>query len=444
MRGAQIAVGELLLRLGADVHDLLADGLRVVGRGVDDAVRQVVMRQVLVVIVRGEAEDEHAHAREAARAQQLAHLVGLHAQILRDERNGAERLLDGAEQLHAGALAPLAVHGGVLGRVDLPVGREAAEMVETDDVEQRHIALHAPDPPGVAGLFVRRPVIDRIAPELAGRGIVVGRHAGDELGAEVGLQLEQLGMRPDIGRVGGNIDRDVADDLDALLLCVRTQGVPLSEEDILEENAEVDLAAQLLGHSCERLRPAVADVLLRPHIDRRMVIFLLLERHEQRVIGQPFAVLLGEVRDFRLHLGRDARIRLAEQRPARIGELLEVRHIGRGVEVAGAHLVRRQQAVLDEQVHVDQIRIARRRREALVRRVAEAGMTERQHLPVGLVRVREEVDEFAGRPAHRAYAVRRGQRGHVREHAAGTFEHIYLPFVSEAIPCAAFRAMPHS
>lgn len=201
------------------------------------------------------------------------------------------------EQLHAGALAPLAVHGGVLGRVDLPVGREAAEMVEADDVEQRHIALHAPDPPGVAGLFVRRPVIDRIAPELAGRGIVVGRHAGNELGAEVGLQLEQLGMRPDVGRVGGNIDRDVADDLDALLLCVRTQRVPLSEEDILEENAEVDLAAQLLGHSCERLRPAVADVLLRPHIDRRVVVLLLLERHEQRVIGQPFAVLLGEVRD---------------------------------------------------------------------------------------------------------------------------------------------------
>ena len=55
-----------------------------------------------------------------------------------------------------------------------------------------------------------------------------------------------------------------------------------------------------------------------------------------------------------------------------------------------------------------------------------------------------KIDEFAGRPAHRAYAVRRGQRGHVREHAAGTFEHIYLPFVSEAIPCAAFRAMPHS
>ena len=241
-------------------------------------------------------------------------------------------------------------------------------------------------------------------------------------------------MRPDVGRVGGNIDRDVADDLDALLLCVRTQRVPLSEEDILEENAEVDLAAQLLGHSCERLRLAVADVLLRPHIDRRVVIFLLLERHEQRVIGQPFAVLLGEVRDSCLHLGRDARIRLAEQRPARIGELLEVRRIGRSGKVAGAHLIRRQQTVLCEQIHVDEIRVACRRREALVRRVAEAGMTERQHL----VRVREEVDEFAGRPAHRAYAVRRGQRGHVREHAAGTFEHIYLPFVSEAIPCAAF------
>ena len=146
--------------------------------------------------------------------------------------------------------------------------------------------------------------------------------------------------------------------------------------------------------SCERLRPAVADVLLRPHIDRRVVIFLLLERHEQRVIGQPFAVLLGEVRDSCLHLGRDARIRLAEQRPARIGELLEVRRIGRSGKVAGAHLIRRQQTVLCEQVHVDQIRVARRRREALVRRVAEAGMTERQHLPVGLVRGREEVDRI--------------------------------------------------
>ena len=97
-----------------------------------------------------------------------------------------------------------------------------------------------------------------------------------------------------------------------------------------------------------------------------------------------------------------------------------------------------QQTVLHEQVHVDEIRVACRRREALVRRVAEAGMTERQHLPVGLVRVREEVDEVTGGFAHRADTVRRGQRGHVREHAAGTFEHIYLPFVSEAIPCAAF------
>ena len=174
------------------------------------------------------------------------------------------------------------------------------------------------------------------------------------------------------------------------------------------------------------------------HIDRRVVIFLLLERHKQRVIRQPFTVLFSEDGNFLTHFRCHAAVCLAEQRPARIGELLEVRRIGRSGKVAGAHLIRRQQTVLCEQVHVDQIRVARRRREALVRRVAEAGMTERQHLPVGLVRVREEVDEVTGGFAHRAYAVRRGQRGHVREHAAGTFEHIYLPFVSEAIPGAAF------
>ena len=39
----------------------------------------------------------------------------------------------------------------------------------------------------------------------------------------------------------------------------------------------------------------------------------------------------------------------------------------------------------------NQIRIACRCRKALVRRIAEAGMTERKHLPVGLVRRRQKI-----------------------------------------------------
>ena len=158
-----------------------------------------------------------------------------------------------------------------------------------------------------------------------------------------------------------------------------------------------------------------------------MVVFLFLERHEQRVIRQPFGVFLGERGDLFAHLIVHAGICLAEQRPAGVRELLEVRLVRRGLEVAGLDLGRGQQAVLDQQVKVDQVRVARRGGKALVGRIAEAGVAERQHLPVGLVRICKEIDKVIGCLAHRAHAVRRGLGGDVRKHATGAFEHTFLP-----------------
>ena len=139
------------------------------------------------------------------------------------------------------------------------------------------------------------------------------------------------------------------------------------------------------------------------------MVFLLLERHKQRVIRQPFTVLLGEGGDFLAHFRRHTAVCLAEQRPAGIGQLLEIRGIRRSVEVALTDLIRGEQAVLHEQIHVDQIRIACRCRKALVRRIAEAGMTERKHLPVGLVRCGQKIYKITGSLAHGAHAVRRRQ-----------------------------------
>ena len=64
---------------------------------------------------------------------------------------------------------------------------------------------------------------------------------------------------------------------------------------------------------------------------------------------------------------------------------------GEGARVAGVRL--REQSVLDQLFEADQQRIARKRGEALIRRVAVAGRAERQHLPQSLARGREQIDE---------------------------------------------------
>ena len=282
-------------------------------------------------------------------------------------------------------------------------------MVEADHIEQRHVALHAPDPPRVVFRLVRCPVVHGVAPQLTGCRIVIGRYACHQLGAAVGLQLEQLGVCPYIGRVGGNVNRDVTDDLNALFVGILAQCRPLLEENILQKNTEIYLVTQLCGHFFECCRLAVAHILVRPHVDRHVMVFLLLERHEQRVIRQPFAVLLGEGGDFLAHFRCHAAVCLAEQRPAGIGQLLEIRGIRRSIKIALTNLIRSEQTVLHEQIHVNQIRIACRCRKALVRRIAEAGMTERKHLPVGLVRCRQKIYKITGGLAHGAHAVRRRQ-----------------------------------
>ena len=151
----------------------------------------------MAVILPGiEAENHHAHPREAAFVQQLAHVVGNNAEILRDNWDFAQLLFQRAEQLHTGAFLPYALDRRFFACVNFPEGFKAAEMVETDNVIKLHILLHAPDPPFVAVLFERVPVIDRVAPQLAGFREIVGRHARDLLGREVVFQFEELRVCP--------------------------------------------------------------------------------------------------------------------------------------------------------------------------------------------------------------------------------------------------------
>ena len=129
-----------------------------------------------------------------------------------EQRRGARAALPGPRGGHLGA------------RRDGPVGREGAEVVDPDEVEELEDAPEPGDPPRVALAPRRGPVVDRVAPELAVGGERVRRDARDEAG------LEQLGVGALVGGIGRDVDRDVADQTHAAVGGIPAQRRPFAVE----------------------------------------------------------------------------------------------------------------------------------------------------------------------------------------------------------------------
>src|SRR5690606_18252509 len=170
-----------------------------VGAGVDDAGARVVVGQVGVVGAAGEGELQDLHAGQPEGVAQRLDVGGDHAQVLGHDGQPAQLAAQHLEQPAAGALDPAAPHGRRLVGGDLPVGGEAAEVVDTHDVDLRQRAPQPRDPPRVAARLVHVPAVERVAPALAGGREVVWRHAGDHRRAAVVVEVEQLRVRPDVG-----------------------------------------------------------------------------------------------------------------------------------------------------------------------------------------------------------------------------------------------------
>ena len=64
------------------------------------------------------------------------------------------------------------------------------------------------------------PTIERIPPELPSRREIIRRNPGYDGGFPCLIKEEQLWVRPDIGAVMRHKNRDIADDLDSLVLCI--------------------------------------------------------------------------------------------------------------------------------------------------------------------------------------------------------------------------------
>src|SRR5262249_46357794 len=144
-----------------------------------------------------------------------------------------------------------------------PRGSKSAEMIEADHVDLSEQRPCPVDPPAIAACPKRVPVVDGIAPTLAVRAEVVGRHAGDGARPTLLVEQEQLRVGPHIARVGGDEERKVADQLHASGSRVSLQARALTEQQELSEANALDLVRVIPSGALEGDRRAPHE-LLRP------------------------------------------------------------------------------------------------------------------------------------------------------------------------------------
>src|SRR5271156_328669 len=223
LSGAEVGLHGLLLELRRLLIPPAARGVVVVRAGVDDGVRDVLVRQVIMRVAVGESELENAHAGKIELLAQGFDIGGDDPKVLGDEGQVAELVAQALEELGAGSLDPLAMLGSLMTGGDGPEGVESTEVIQADDVVEGLGATQAVDPPGEALLLKDIPAIQGIPPTLTGSGEVVGGHAGDADGQEMLVELEDAGIGPHIGAVVVDEDGDVADELDLALGTVVAQ-----------------------------------------------------------------------------------------------------------------------------------------------------------------------------------------------------------------------------
>ena len=187
-------------------------GVVVVRAGVADLAALVAVGQEAVLRAAAEGELQHRHAGQVEPLDELGHARRHQPEVLGYHGQRAPELgLQRVEERGAGRGHPLAFDRRRLAGGDGPVGVEAAEVVHAHLVEELEVALEAALPPREAARLHAVPAVERVAPELAGGAEVVRRHARHGVRAALRVEVEEVGLGPHLGAVGGDVDREVAE-----------------------------------------------------------------------------------------------------------------------------------------------------------------------------------------------------------------------------------------
>ena len=152
------------------------------------------------------------------------------AEVFGDQGQPAEMSTGGLEEVGARARNPTAVDRRRFTCGHFPVRFEPAEMIEPHYVHLFEARDKPVQPPAIAALLQRFPIVERIAPELAGGAEIVRRHSGDDGRLAMLVEIKQIGVGPDVGRIARDENRQVSDQLDTVLVRVALQIAPLPEE----------------------------------------------------------------------------------------------------------------------------------------------------------------------------------------------------------------------
>ena len=203
------------------------------GRGMHTATNVVV------------AKLQHVHAGETAGRCHGTNTGRQIAQVLSDKVERTQFVIGGLEQVLARARQPAAV-GACLARGNAVIAVESQEVIQTHAVVERERAAQAIHPPTIAVLLHVVPAERRVAPHLALGRKVVGRRAGN-LNRLAGIgQPEVLGFAPRVCRIVGHVHRNIADDLDALLVRIVHELTPSEVKAVLHVRLKLGLVVEAL------------------------------------------------------------------------------------------------------------------------------------------------------------------------------------------------------
>ena len=266
-----------------------------------------------------------------------------------------------------------------------------------------------------------RPHVQRVTPALARGTEVIGRHAGNGARPALGIQLEELRVRPHIGALGGDENRRITHELNATAASMIANGLQLPEETPLDETLNPLWVRITSSRTLQRRRLAARELArpLLPALSRRCG----LKRLEQCVVIEP----LGLTRTEFLVLRARRCVGLIEETLGGTLQTLQTPgHDNRVVHplcaesVSGLKFFLTQPTVLLQFLQIDQQRVARKGRVAHVGRVAGTDAAQGQDLPQTLLAHGEPIDEMPRRRAEITRAMRPGQAGRVQQYPART------------------------
>ena len=122
------------------------------------------------------------------------------------------------EKLHARPLFPVSALCIFISVGNGKILVKAPEMVYSHDVIKGETMPYSGNPPFVSLFLVLFPRIKRISPKLSIFRKGIGRAAGDRGGLSFFRELKEGGVIQDIGRIQGNIDGNIPDNLNSFTI----------------------------------------------------------------------------------------------------------------------------------------------------------------------------------------------------------------------------------